>query len=250
MSAILFSKSIDEERKNELEIQSYDMMKEFTIVLTELKEYLSSSSEEAFDNIDWILDVNKKKTIFNISQPDVESKRNVAKIIGKICCYSSFFNYEIVERIINAINFENGKIMMSYYKEKFRKYAMNRVIECPTCLKKSDSSECHCYIFLDDSFKDCRQIYLTILKKDISTILKKDIKHFSFHGVSPNSVIVIFQLNMLKIDEVFPLSDEELSSLKKLSYNGAKICQISCGFFEYKINMETKSEVLRFSFNT
>ena len=241
---------IDNERIQELEMQSHDMQIKFTKILVELRKFIGTSSN-VIQDIKWILQLKSKiktvcKSYHGILSSPIETELNEANIMQIIIQYCSFLNYELLETIIDTINFEEGKKLMKSYTEEFMVYARNRVIECPTCLRKAESKECCCYVFLDECFKDYQQIYLRMLKRDISNILKRDIKHFFVHGVCTGSVVVIFHLIMVEISEIFPLHDEQIHSLKTLSYEGAKILEIICGFYDYNINFESRSKYLEF----
>ena len=231
---------INDERIKDLELRTIEIHGKFRKVLNTLFNFVKANSS-AKEDLQWVLHQESPiKEILKLKHDhhnpiDFRSAGGIMRFLSQ---HSSFFNFELVESAINAIDFEEGKAMLGVYKKSFEVYAQNRVIECPTCLgKTSEADHCCCFVFLDENFKDYEQVYLKKLQHDISKIFGRDILHV--YGVAPGSIAVIFHLPALLMDEIFPLSDENIHLLKNLIYGNSRIQKLICGFYSYTINSTT-----------
>ena len=211
----------------------------FLTILTELSLFIQETN--CLDDIKWVLAQKcSTKAILKSSCGStpldlIESEDRVSKIMIIISRYCSFFNFQLLEHIFKATNFVKGKEMLDKYKREFDKYAKSRVMECPTLLDDNDGKKLF-MVILDDTFKDCHQLYLIKLKTDISKILEIDVDQLQIHGVNPGSIVVIYTIPSYVIGRVFPLSENQWSSLRKLNYSGAKILGIICDIYTYKLD--------------
>ena len=73
-------------------------------------------------------------------------------IVSKYC---SFFNYRIIEFIINKLGMEQDKENLSKYKEEFAEYGRRHIFECPS---EVDERSDHCadmFVALDKNYDNC-----------------------------------------------------------------------------------------------
>lgn len=68
--------------------------------------------------------------------PELKETENIDNAMSVISSYSSFFNYRIVEKIIDNLGTKQDKANLTKYKEDFRIYAHRLVLECPSNLVK------------------------------------------------------------------------------------------------------------------
>ena len=231
---------INDERIMDLEVQTLEMHGKFRNVLDKLFDFVKANSF-AKEKMQWVLHQECPikgmiKSNYDHDPIDFSSESGIMSFLSQ---HSSFFNFELVETAINAIDFEEGKKMFALYKKNFEVYAQNRVIECPTCLDKTtEGDHCCCYVFLDENFRKYQQVYLKKLQRDIKNILGKNIL-LRVHGVFPGSVAVVFHISASLMVEIFPLSDEKIQFLKELIYGSSRIQKLICGFYSYTINSTT-----------
>ena len=225
----------DHEKILELETQTIEMSNEFQKILVELFKFIETNSS-ARSKLRWVL-ISQKRVpgILRESKNDYDSLdfNSADNIMEFLVDHCSFFNYELLGNAVNVIDFKKGKEMLQLHEELFKVYVQNRVVECPTCWNNTNSDQCCCYVFLDDSFKDYKQVYLKKLHHDISKILNRSIEDVRIHGVSTGSVIVILHLSASLVNEVFPLSQEKIELIKDIDYEGAHILKILCEFHSY-----------------
>jgi len=226
----------NDRRNDELQAQTIEIFEDFQKILVELNKYIETNSH-AIQKLKWLL--KSQKRIPSISEKDDHSSMDFSttpNIMEFLVTHCSFFNYELLDNAVNVIDFKEGKEMLQSHKEHFKAYIQNLVIECPTCLGKSDGDQCCCYVFLDDTFKDYKQVYLKKLHHDISKILNRNIEDIRVHGVYPGSVIVLFRFSTSLVNKIFPLSKENIQMLKEIKYEDARILKIICGLHSYTLH--------------
>ena len=94
--------------------------------------------------------------------------------------YCSFFNYHIIEFIINKLGTEEDKQKLLKYKEEFTEYGRRHIFECSSEVgERSD----HCvdmFVALDKSYENC-----TVRNLDLFVInLRKTLKVSSGSGLN------------------------------------------------------------------
>ena len=57
----------------------------------------------------------------SITSDDIENEHDIAKLMGYITSFSSFFNFKLVEEVIDVVGYEEGKQMIEQYKQDFTK---------------------------------------------------------------------------------------------------------------------------------
>ena len=218
------------------------MIEKFTNILVKFFKYLSDSNTN-LTALTWILDSFKK--ISPIYEEDDHKQSTfeervctVEEYINIFRCYCSFFNFKLLELTFASIDYKEGKQLLSEYKKDFAKYAEGRVIHCPSGLGMKDVDHADVYVKLDDTYKGCKMEHLETLQEDLCEILDVEVHLFPLEGVESGCVCVVFHLPLALKDEVFPLSPEQVSALKCLSYNEAKVLRISCGDYSQEVNCE------------
>ena len=94
------------------------------------------------------------------------------KVMSAIKDYCSFFNYQMLEHIINKLGTKQDRENLNKYKEKFNEYAKCCVIECPAIFGKPNEGHTDMIVTLDDSFDDCRVSHLNIFITKLRNILR------------------------------------------------------------------------------
>ena len=62
---------------------------------------------------------------------NLQKAKSVSKVFVVLADYFSFFNYHIIEHIIEMNGTGEDKQNLQRYKEKFNQYAKRRIYECP-----------------------------------------------------------------------------------------------------------------------
>ncbi len=144
--------------------------------------------------------------------------------------YSSFFNFELLERDIRRIGFETGKYMREWGEEGVGWF-------CYDCgfrfSKKAELLEVRQKI--DEYFENCNMDKLKLHGQDICRIIKADPEKLQVERVEMGCVCVTFHLHMSAIPDGFWLTEDEITQFRSLQYMNAKILKLQCGDIDFII---------------
>ena len=224
---------------------SYNMECKFKNILVQFSLFLE---DEDFDisKITWVLEdfVQKYPPIEKHKQEkriDFEGLKNVSSLMKLVDTYCSFFNFKILETLINLTKFEDGKKSMESYKKEFADYLKQITVrETPSKLGICSKEKEVFAVKLDEGFKNCRAYYLDVLREDLSRILNIKEELILIDCVRPGSVWVVFHLPVSS-QKALQLNDQHLKQLKDIDYDGMKILQIQHEEKTYIIHKEGMS---------
>ena len=206
------------------------MNRKFKKVLKSFQSYLNEEQIE-IKKIKWLLkNAATFPTIFKGNEESspiaIDELMDNSGLMEFIVAYCSFFNYELLEDIIYELDFEDGKILINAYKEKFNNYVKElKVSDCPSNLGILSTDVGTVTVVLDEGFQNCQSYYLNVLKEDISNILGISKKLLRIHKTFPGSVFVVFHLPIAHWKSV-DISDEMKDSFKKLAYENNRVVAV------------------------
>ena len=157
---------------------------------------------------------------------EVQGVQDASKMVGIVQKYCSFYNFEFLEYLMDITGYIAGQRLMAIYKEDFANYVKAIAVQEGMLFS----------VELDESYKNCRQFYLDVLRRDLCHILRVGKEFLRIHGVVKGSVRVIFHLPILFKDIVFPLTEENTQAFRCLNYEGAQVLRIIHENKIYRIN--------------
>lgn len=148
----------------------------------------------------------------------------IAKSIDEVMLcignYCSFFNYQMMEFIINNLGTKQDKANLEMYKKEFHAYAQRHVFECPSEVGKLSEEDAKMFVKLDDTFKKCKLEELAVFVNKLQDTLKCSfINGFKLCRFDPGCLKLTFQLPFSVLQEIFPLSVEQEAILAGLGVN-------------------------------
>ena len=155
---------------------------------------------------------------------------NIDDIMKIVRDYSSFFNYNMLENIIENLGGEQDRTNLANYLEEFAEYAERKVFECPRELGTMNEDGCaNVFVTLDESYDDCTISSLNSFKRDLQSILKipSDVV-MTLCRLEPGSLRLTFQIPLFMQQSIFPLSDDQEAVLTKRG-----VMQLSCGNYQF-----------------
>ena len=166
--------------------------------------------------------------------PELKKTENIDNAMSVISSYCSFFNYRIVEKIIDNLGTEQDKANLKKYKEDFRKYAQRLVLECPSELgEMSEIGHANMYVTLDVTY-DCYTVsHLYSFVSNLQGELKIPAVSLRLCRIGPGSLKLTFQLLQSVQQAIFPLSSKREEALCTLG-----IVQLSCGNYHFTRNLK------------
>ena len=156
--------------------------------------------------------------------------------------YCSFFNYRIVEHIINKLGTEQDKENLSEYKRAFDEYASDRhIFRCPSEVGTLTKNDVTMFVTLDESHSNSTICDLDLFVINLQGILKMPpYTGLKLCQIAPGSLKLTFQLPPFVVLDTFPLSDEQETELSNIG--------VSNLWFIYQFNRHQKQVILKLSF--
>ena len=163
--------------------------------------------------------------VFGRQLPRLRETENVDHAMSVISSYCSFFNYRIMECIIDNLGTEQDRTNLKRYKEEFSVYAQRHVFECPAEVGEIDE-DAHANIFvtLDATYDSYTVSHLYAFVSNLQRILNIPAISLRLCRLGPGSLKLIFQLPHSIQQVTFPLSRDQEFALTSLG-----VILISCG---------------------
>lgn len=162
--------------------------------------------------------------------PGLANAETVDAVMSVVKDYCSFFNYHMLEHIIDEFGTKQDKENMASYKEDFTKYAECCITQCPSEVgKMCEEGSANLFVTLDDSFDNCAISHLNVFIGNLRKILKIPPNIvLRLCRINLGSIKLIFQLPLLVQQTIFPLSSEQEAELSSLG-----VVELSCGDYQF-----------------
>ena len=158
-----------------------------------------------------------------------ESVDDAMSVVNKYC---SFFNYRMVELIIQKLGTEQDKEKLAKYKEDFAEYGKRHVFEYPSEVGEIyEEGQANMFVTLDDSFDKCNGNHLSAFVSNLQKVLNISNISLRLCRIGPGSLKLIFQLSLVVQQAIFPLSSDQEADLVCLG-----VIQLSCGDYQFTVD--------------
>ena len=160
---------------------------------------------------------------------ELQNARSIEDVLYIIRDYFSFFNYHVIEHIVNELGTDKDRVELQNYEKEYDQYSKRRIYECPPEYgSKSSTGHVDLVAKVDSVYEDFTVKELQKFQYRLSRILH----------VSPQSVLhlcrveegclqLIFQVPSFVQQEIFPLSSEQESALA-----AEGVIRLTCGDYQ------------------
>ena len=164
----------------------------------------------------------------------LQNAGNIEKVLFIIRDYISFFNYRVIEHIVNELGTDQDKVELQNYEKEFDEYSKRRVYECPPVYgSKINADHADIVVKVDSVYEEFTVKELQKFQYRLSRILH----------ISPQSVLrlcrveegclqLIFQVPSFVQQEIFPLSSEQESALA-----AEGVIRLTCGDYQFAVEV-------------
>ena len=148
--------------------------------------------------------------------------------------YFSFFNYHIIEHIIEELGTEEDKTKLKKYKQNFNQYAERRIFECLPEFGQvlSDSDHVDIFVKLDSQYDDYTVAELEGFCHKLSEILDISLGILCLCQADKGCLQLMFQVPSFVQQRIFPPSREQERALKVLG-----VTRLTCGDYSFPVNI-------------
>ena len=154
---------------------------------------------------------------FSRQLPGLTKSKTIDEAMVVIGNYCSFFNYRMLERIINKLGTRQDHKNLTKYKEHFNQYAERLVFECPSEVGTMIEGLANMYVTLDRAYDSYTLSSLELFVNNLGKTLKiSSGAVFILCRIAKGSLKLTFQLPYSVVGEIFPLSKEQAVALRGL----------------------------------
>ena len=157
----------------------------------------------------------------------------IPKIFMVLNDYFSFFDYCIIEHIIEELGTEQDKAELQKYKEDFNKYAKRRIFESlPEFGPVNEINHADIFVKVDSQYENYTVKQIEGLCRKLSEIL-----HLSSQGilrlchVDKGCFQFMLQMPSFLQPRVFPLSKKQERALE-----AGGVIKLTCGKYQFQVN--------------
>ena len=163
--------------------------------------------------------------------PGLANAETIDTVMSVVKDYCSFFNYHMLEHIINEFGTKQDKQNLASYIEGFTKYAECCITQCPSEVgKMNEDGYANLFVTLDDSFDNCTVSHLNVFIGNLRKILNIPSNVvLRLCRINLGSIKLIFQIPLFVQQSIFPLFSHQEAELSSL----AGVVQLSCGDYQF-----------------
>ena len=138
--------------------------------------------------------INLNDSYQNVTKDDIEDMQNLHRLWRIFSNNNSFFNFKLVERAVDIMDYEDGKDNLEEYKTLFSNYLKTKVTQCPSGMEMKGENHIVIVVKLDKAFSNCRMEHLQMLGEEICRVLQVKVQKIQLEGVTKGSICVTFHL--------------------------------------------------------
>lgn len=211
----LDTSDMTEGEKQELEDrllkETKDMKRNYARLVTSTNESLQMQEVNPKDLAISILALGifqADENVLNDVGKNIRNATSIADIFLELMCYWSFFNYELLEHIIQVFGTPEDKLKLQKYLDDLKKFCQRRIFEVPAHVYGNERKEQDWVKFtvkLDDEVQKLKD--LCQVKSKIAEIIGLRLSALYLCRIARGCVEVVFMVPQLVAQKVFPLTD-------------------------------------------
>ena len=173
---------------------------------------------------------DSQKPVLQTFFQELRNARSIEDVLYIIRDYISFFNYHVIEHIVNELGTDQDRAELQNYEKEFDEYSKRRVYECPPVYgSKISADHVDLVVKVDSVYEEFTVKELKKFQYRLSRIL----------CVSPQSILrlcrveegclqLTFQVPLFVQQEIFPLSSEQERAL-----TAEGVIRLTCGDYQF-----------------
>ena len=202
----------------------YESLRQRDVPVERLVVHLSSLG--AFDPVS----KDSQRPVLQTFSQKLQNAKSIENVLLAIKDYFSFFNYHVLEHIVDELGTDQDRVELQNYKKAFDEYSKRRVYECPPEYgPKSNADHADLVVKLDSVYE----------KFTVKELKKFEYRLSRIFCVTPQSVLrlcqveegclqLIFQVPSFVQQEIFPLSSEQETALA-----AEGVIRLTCGDYQF-----------------
>ena len=163
---------------------------------------------------------------------ELQAAKTIYDIFPVLNDYFSFFNYQLIEHIVNEFGTEDDKANLQKYKEDFNQYAKRKIFECPPEFGHViDADHADIFVKVDLQYENCTVVQIERFRQKLSGILCVSSQGIlRLCRVDKGCFQLMFQVPTFVQQAIFPLSREQEKALVAMG-----VIKLTCGEYQFKV---------------
>jgi len=227
-----------------LRYETQEIMTKFQRLVSITKQSLSSRQVAIDDIVSHIMTLGAFDPVFKGQQlpvfqhciKELESADTVTKVFLTLKDYLSFFNYHIIEQIIEFLGSPEDKKELRTYEKYFEEYAKKRLYEClPQFGPVSETDHADVFVKVDSQYENYTVREVETFRCRLCAILRVSSKGvLRFCRVDKGCFQLWFQISLLVQQKLF---QDSLSKEQEDALLAEKVIMFKCGEYEFDKGM-------------
>ena len=171
--------------------------------------------------------------VFDERLNDLRKAGDLSEVFMGLKDYMSFFNYHLIEHIINVLGTEEDKTELKKYKTNFQQYAKRRVYECPPQYGPvSEVGHADIFVKIDSRYENYTLAEIEDFRQELSDLLGVSSKVvLRLCRVEKGCFQLTFQIPSFVKEEIFPLSREQ-----EMALAAKGVIRLTCGEYQFQVS--------------
>ena len=236
-----------EDLRERLRFESQRIMLKFQALVSGTIKSLIRQNVSKDELVSHVMTLGTFDPVFEMQQiPLFEDRLNelkaadtIPKVFTILYNYISFFNYDIIEHIIEVLGTDEDKAELQNYKKKFDRYAMQRIYECgPEFGPESKTDHSNILVKLDSRYENYTVAEIKGFQRKLSETLCLSSQAVLCLCRAENGCIELtFQVPSFVKKYIFPLSKKQEKTLE-----GMGVIKLTCGEYQVPVDENCTSD--------
>ena len=163
---------------------------------------------------------------------EIKRAEDVEEVFSILDDYYSFFNYGIIEKIIGWFGTQEDKERLETYTDHFKRFCKRRTFECPSNIfgRAVNEGKTNLVVKVEESWDPRDGSVESVLRlcNSLAEILEVESETLYLWRIDKGCVELLFQVPSFVEEDIFPLSEEQETSLVPIG-----VARLTCGSYSY-----------------
>ena len=224
--------------RSRLRVESQEIMFKFQQLFSRVYKSLCEQEVTVDTLVTYLLSLGALDPVYKKSQKpllqtffqELRNAGSIEDVLWVIRDYFSFFNYHLIEHIVDGLGTDQDRAELENYKKDFRQYSKRRIYECPPVYgPMSNADHADLVLKLDSAFEKFTVEELENFEYRLTKIFELSSQSvLRLCQVEKGCFQLIFQVPSFVQQEIFPLSSDQESALV-----AENVITLTCGDYQF-----------------
>jgi len=224
--------------RSRLRVESQEIMFKFQQLFSRVYKSLCEQEVTVDKLVTYLLSLGALDPVYKKSQKpllqtffqELRNAGSIEDVLWVIRDYFSFFNYHLIEHIVDGLGTDQDRAELENYKKDFRQYSKRRIYECPPVYgPMSNADHADLVLKLDSAFEKFTVEELENFEYRLTKIFELSSQSvLRLCQVEKGCFQLIFQVPSFVQQEIFPLSSDQESALV-----AENVITLTCGDYQF-----------------